>query len=318
MLKYTLKRFLFMIPMLVLISALVFFALDLTPLDPINYILSPDAAANMENVEALREKYGLNDPTVIRYVRWVGDILHGDFGYSIVSGTQISKIIAARLPATLELSIFALLLSTLIGITIGICSAIWQNSWMDYLGRFLAVVGQSIPQIFLGICMIQIFAIKLGWFPTSGRMSPGAEDFLSRLPHLVLPVLTLTISMCAVLMRYARNSMLDVMNKDYIKTARSKGIPEWKVYLKHGFRNALKPVLVVLCFRLPMLIGGSVVIESVFSWPGIGSIITSSVNSGDYPVIMVTTLMVAVAILTASFLVDILNAVLDPRVRLEK
>ena len=318
MLKYTLKRFKFMIPMLVLISALVFFALDLTPLDPINYILSPDAAANTENVEALREKYGLNDPTVVRYVRWVGDILQGDFGYSIVSGTQISKIIAARLPATLELSVFALLLSTLIGITIGICSAIWQNSWIDYLGRFLAVVGQSIPQFFFGICMIQTFAIKLGWFPTSGRMSPGAEDFWSRLPHLVLPVLTLTISMCAVLMRYARNSMLDVMNKDYIKTARSKGIPEWKVYVKHGFRNALKPVLVVLCFRLPMLIGGSVVIESVFSWPGIGSIITSSVNSGDYPVIMVTTLMVAVAILTASFLVDILNAVLDPRVRLEK
>lgn len=318
MLKYTIKRLLLMIPMLILISALVFFALDLTPLDPINYLISPDAASNMENVEALRERYGLNDPTVIRYFRWIGDILHGDFGYSIVSGTAISRIIASRLPATLELSLAALILSTIIGIAIGICSAIWQNSWIDYLGRFLAVVGQSVPQFFFGICMIQIFAVKLGWFPTSGRMSPGEEDFISRFPHLVLPALTLTISMCAVLMRYSRNSMLDVMNKDYIKTARSKGIPEWKVYLKHGFRNALKPVLVVLCFRLPMLIGGSVVIESVFSWPGIGSIITSSVNSGDYPVIMVTTLMVAVAILMASFLVDILNALLDPRVRLEK
>ena len=164
--------------------------------------------------------------------------------------------------------------------------------------------------------MIQIFAIKLGWLPTGGRMSPGMDSFWDRLPHLILPAITLTISMCAVLMRYARNSMLDIMNKDYIKTARSKGIPEWKVYIKHAFRNALKPVLVILVFRLPMLIGGSVVIESVFSWPGVGSIITGSVTSGDYPLIMVTTLMVAAAMLVASFLVDVLNALLDPRVRL--
>ena len=178
-----------------------------------------------------------------------------------------------------------------------------------------AVLGQSIPQFFFGICLIQIFAIKLGWLPASGRISlvGGAAD---RAAHLVLPVLTLTLAMCAVLMRYARNTMLDVLNSDYIKTARSKGIPEWKVYVKHGFRNAMRPVLVILCFRLPMLIGGSVVIESVFAWPGIGSIITSSVIAGDYPVVMVTTLMVAASILVASFLVDVLTALLDPRVRI--
>ena len=134
--------------------------------------------------------------------------------------------------------------------------------------------------------------------------------------HLVLPVLTSTLSMCAVLMRYARNTMLDVLGSDYIKTARSKGLPEWKVYLKHGFRNAMRPVLVILCFRLPMLISGSVVIESVFSWPGIGTVITDAVVSGDYPVIMATTLMVAASIMVASFLVDVLNALLDPRVRI--
>lgn len=318
MLKFTIKKILQMIPMLLIISMLVFFALELTPVDPINYLVSPDMAANMDNVEALREKLGLNDPVVVRYVRWIGDLLHGDFGYSIVNGTAISKIIAQRLPATLELSFVALFLSTIIGITVGICSAIWQNSWVDYLGRFLAVVGQSVPQFFFGICTIQIFAIKLGWLPTGGRISPGMVTFWDRLPHLILPAVTMTIAMCAVLMRYARNSMLDVMNKDYIKTARSKGIPEWKVYLKHAFRNSLRPVLVVLCFRLPLLIGGSVVIESVFSWPGIGSAITGSVTSGDYPVIMVTTLMVAGAMLIASVLVDVLTAALDPRVRLGK
>lgn len=318
MLKFTIKKILQMIPMLLIISMLVFFALELTPVDPINYLVSPDMAANMDNVEALREKLGLNDPVLVRYVRWVGDLLRGDFGYSIVNGTAISKIIAQRLPATLELSFVALFLSTIIGITVGICSAIWQNSWVDYLGRFLAVVGQSVPQFFFGICTIQIFAIKLGWLPTGGRISPGMVTFWDRLPHLILPAVTMTIAMCAVLMRYARNSMLDVMNKDYIKTARSKGIPEWKVYLKHAFRNSLRPVLVVLCFRLPLLIGGSVVIESVFSWPGIGSAITGSVTSGDYPVIMVTTLMVAGAMLIASVLVDVLTAALDPRVRLGK
>lgn len=316
MLKFILKKLLQMIPMLILISFIVFFALDLTPLDPITYLLPPDAAASGASVEALREQYGLNDPTIVRYVRWLGDLLQGDFGYSIVSGAPIARTIAERLPATIELSVAALLLSTIIGITIGIVSAIWQNSWIDYLGRFLAVLGQSIPQFFFGICMIQIFAINLGWLPTGGRMSPGMDSFWDRLPHLILPAITLTISMCAVLMRYARNSMLDIMNKDYIKTARSKGIPEWKVYIKHAFRNALKPVLVILVFRLPMLIGGSVVIESVFSWPGVGSIITGSVTSGDYPLIMVTTLMVAAAMLVASFLVDVLNALLDPRVRL--
>lgn len=318
MVKFTLKKILQMIPMLLIISLLVFFALELTPVDPVSYLVSPDMAANSENIEALREKLGLNDPVIVRYFRWIGDLLRGDFGYSIINGTAISKTIAQRLPATLELSLVALLLSTIIGISIGICSAVWQNSWIDYLGRFLAVVGQSIPQFFFGICAIQIFAIKLGWFPTGGRLSPGMVTFWDRLPHLILPAATMTIAMCAVLMRYARNSMLDVMNKDYIKTARSKGIPEWRVYIKHAFRNALRPVLVVLCFRLPLLIGGSVVIESVFSWPGIGSVITGSVTSGDYPLIMITTLMIAGAMLVASFLVDILTAALDPRVRLGK
>lgn len=318
MLKFIVKKLAQMIPMMIVISILVFFALQLMPIDPINYMVSPDMASNMANVEALRQKLGLNDPVIVQYFRWIVNLFHGNFGYSIVSGSSIAVLIAQRLPATLELALTALILSTVIGIMIGICSAVWQNSWIDYLGRFLAVMGQSIPQFFFGICVIQIFSIKLGWLPSGGRIEPGMVTFWDSIPNLILPAAAMTISMCAVLMRYSRNSMLDVMNKDYIKTARSKGIPEWKVYLKHAFRNSLKPVLVVLCFRLPLLIGGSVVIESVFSWPGIGSIITGSVTSGDYPVIMITTLMVAASILIASFLVDVLTAVLDPRVRLDK
>lgn len=316
MLKFTIKKFLQMIPMLLVISFIVFGALQLTGVDPINYMITPDMAGSAENIELLREQLGLNDPLLVRYFRWLTDLLRGDFGYSIVSGTSIKTLIVTRLPATFELAGYSLILSTILGISIGIVSAIKQNGIVDYIGRVFAVLGQSIPQFFFGICMILIFGIRLGWFPTMGRVSPGATGIGDRIYHLVLPVVTMTLSMCAVLMRYARNTMLDVLNSDYIKTARSKGIPEWKVYLKHGFRNAMRPVLVILCFRIPLLIGGSVVIEEVFSWPGIGSIITSSVVSGDYPVILVTTLMVAAAMLFASFLVDVLTALLDPRVRL--
>lgn len=316
MLKFTLKKLLQMAPMLLLISFIIFVALQLTGIDPIYFMISPDMAGSAENIEALRESLGLNDPLLTRYFSWLKNVLQGELGYSIISGTPIRSIVATRLPATLELSAFALVLSTIIGISIGIISAVKQNGIVDYIGRIFAVLGQSIPQFFFGIIMILAFAIRLKWFPTAGRMSPDSIGFVGRLKHIVLPGLTLTLSMCAVLMRYARNTMLDVMNSDYIKTARSKGIPEWKVYLKHGFRNAMSPVLVILCFRLPMLIGGSVVIEEVFSWPGIGRILAQSVVSGDYPVILVMTLMIATAILIASFLVDVLTAALDPRVRL--
>lgn len=315
MLKFIAKKLLQMIPMLLFISFVIFGALQLTGVDPVSYLASPDMAGSAENLEMLRERLGLNDPFIVRYFNWITDILRGDFGYSIANGSSIKALLLQRLPATMELAVVALILSSIIGITVGILSAIWQNSVIDYVGRFFSVLGQAIPQFFFGICLIQIFAIKLGWLPPSGRMSPGGGD-LDRLQHFILPVLTMTLSMCSVLMRYSRNNMLGVLNSDYVKTARCKGIPEWKVYVKHAFRNAVRPVLVILCFRLPMLIGGSVVIESVFAWPGIGSVITSSVIAGDYPVVMVTTLMVAAAILTASFLVDVLTALLDPRVRL--
>ena len=318
MLKFVGKKLLMMIPMLLLISFIVFAGLQATGIDPINYMITPDMAANAENIELLRESLGLNDPFIVRYFHWIRDIVTGNLGYSIVNGSSISSLLATRLPATFELALAALILSSLLGISIGIISAIRQNGIVDYAGRIFAVLGQSIPQFFFGICIVQFFAIKLGWFPVSGRVSPGGGGFVDRFVHFVLPVATMTLAMCAVLMRYARNTMLDVLNSDYIKTARSKGLSEWKVYLKHGFRNAMRPVLVILCFRLPMLIGGSVVIESVFGWPGIGSIITQSVVSGDYPVIMVTTLLVAAAMLAASFLVDVITAALDPRVRLDK
>lgn len=307
-----------MIPMLLLISFIVYFGLQLTGIDPINFMVSPEMlSSNKENVEALRQSLGLNDPMIVQYFRWLGNCLHGDFGYTLKEGSSIASIIAVRLPYTFELAGYSLIFSAIIGVGIGIISAVRQNGIIDYVGRVLAVLGQAIPQFLVGIILIQIFCIKLGWFPSSNRVSPDATNAaLDAFQHLFLPVLTLTIGMVAVLMRYARNTMLDVLNSDYIKTARSKGIPEWKVYLKHGFRNAMKPVLVILVFRIPMLVGGSVVIESVFSYPGIGLTMTNAIVSGDYPVVLVTTLIIAAAMLICSFMVDVLNALLDPRVRL--
>ena len=175
--------------------------------------------------------------------------------------------------------------------------------------------GTAIPQFFFGILILNFFAIQLKILPIGGRFSSGDMSLVSRIQHLILPVTAMSIGLVAALMRYTRNSMLDVFNADYVKTARAKGVPEWKVYFKHIFRNAMRPILVLLIFRLPLLIGGSVIIESVFSWPGIGTIIISSVTAGDYPVIMVTTLMISVVVLFASLLVDIMAAVLDPRIR---
>ena len=318
MLKFILTKLLLMIPMLLVISLIVFFGLQATGTDPINFMLSPEQlSASPEVVEQLREELGLNDPLIVQYFNWLGNMLHGDFGYSITDGTSIASTLAVRMPYTLELAGYSLVLSALIGIGLGIISAIRQNGIIVYIGRGLAVLGRAVPQFLVGIILIQIFSIKLGIFPAANRVSPDATNaFVDAFMHLFLPVTTLTIGMVAVLMRYARNTMLDVLNSDYIKTARSKGIPEWKVYLKHGFRNAMKPVLVILMFRIPTLIGGSVVVESVFSYPGIGMTMTNAIVANDYNVVMVTTLIIAATMLVCSFMVDVLNAIMDPRVRL--
>lgn len=301
--------------MLLLLSFIVFLGIELTPGDPINYLVSPDQAGS-PNLDLLREKLGLNDPFFVRYVRWLLNLLRGDFGYSLVSGMKIETLLARSLPATFELAILALIFSTILSVGLGILEAIKQNTWVDYLLSVFGVVGISIPQFFLGIVLVKIFALELGWLPTGGRLVEGVTTFWGRVPNIVLPLLTMTVSMTAALMRYTRNSMLDVMNMDYVKTARSKGIPEWKVYIKHVFRNALIPVITVLCFRLPMLVGGTVVIESVFAWPGIGNTVISALMSKDFPLILISTLMTAVVIMLASLLVDLFTALLDPRVRL--
>lgn len=319
MLTYAVRKLLALIPMLLVLSFLIFAGLEAMPGDAISFIAGPEAMANMsqEKLEALRESLGLNEPFLVRYFTWLKGVLKGDFGYSLTSGVAISKIVKAKLSATVELALASLIISTLLGSVLGIWSALRKGSVADNCLTVAGMIGLSIPEFFFGLVAILIFSIHLEILPVGQRMTAGVDSFLDRLRHLILPSLVLGLSMTAGVMRYARSSMLDSLNKDYIKTARSKGIPEWRVNLLHGFRTALTPLAVLIGFRLPTLVGGSVVIEQVFQWPGIGSEFVAAVRGQNQPLVMMIALLSVTAMLTASFLVDLLTALLDPRVRLE-
>ncbi len=317
MLKYFVKRLLMLIPMTLIISFIVFVGLELTPGDPLTAMLSPDTMSGMTQVEleAMRESLGLNRPLLVRYGSWLWRLLRGDMGLSLQTGKPIADIIKNLLPSTIKLALAALLLSTFLGLIFGIISSVRQNSWVDMLFSVFGMIGISLPEFFVGIVMILIFAIRLGWFPAQGRTNIGLTAIQS-LKYLVLPASALGLGLMAALTRYTRNSMLDVLNKDYVKTARAKGLPEWKVFTKHAFRNSLMPVSVLICLRLPMLIAGAVVIEQVFGYAGIGMRLLTAINSNDYQLVLVIVLMLSVVSLLASVLIDLVTALLDPRVRL--
>jgi peptide/nickel transport system permease protein len=303
--------------MVLIISFLIFTALEMTPGDPLTAMFSADAIAmvSQEDLAALREELGLNDPFLARYFHWLGRFLRGDMGFSTISGKPISDIVANLLPATIKLALLALIVSTIIGLTFGIICAIKQNSWVDYMFSIFGVVGISIPEFFIGILAILIFAITLQWLPAQGRTDVGLNSFQS-LKYLILPAGSLGLVLIAALTRYTRNAMLDVLNKDYVKTARAKGLPEWKVYFKHAFRNSLMPVSVLICFRLPMIISGSVVIETVFGYSGIGTRLLQAISGSDYQLVLVIIFLLSIVSLLASVLIDLLTALLDPRVRI--
>lgn len=319
MLIYVIRKVVQIIPMLLALSFLVYLGLELMPGDVVSYMLGPDAMASIDpdQLEALRAQLGLNDPFVVRYLHWLLGVLQGDFGYSLTSGTPVSEIVARRLPATLELAIAALIFSTICGAVLGIISALKKGSFTDNALTILGMVGLSIPEFFFGLVLIVVFGIQLGWLPAGGRISTGDTSWLDHLDNLVLPALALGIAMTAGVMRYSRSSMLDAERRPFMTTARAKGASPMRVNLLHGFRAALTPVVVLIGFRLPTLISGTVVIEQIFQWPGIGSEFLSAVRGQDYPLIMIIALLSTGAVLVASLLVDVLTAAIDPRVRLD-
>lgn len=317
MAKYFLYRVMALIPKLIIISILIFIGIQLMPGDPITYLISPDQLSRLDpnQLEMMRESLGLNDPVVFQYFRWLGNILRGNFGYSQVSGASIATMITQRLPATFEVCAISLLFSSVVGILFGFFSAIRQNTAVDYINTALGIIFISVPEFFFGLLGILVFSINLQWLPTGGRMAPGKEAFFSRIEYLILPCLCLGIGLIATLMRYTRGSMLDVLGKDYIRTSRSKGVARLAVQIKHGFRNALIPIVVILTNRLTMLISGAMVVENVFNYPGMGTMLLNAINGSDMPVIMATTLLISSAILCASLLIDLIAAAIDPRIR---
>lgn len=317
MLKYFGLRLLSLIPKLFIITVVIFLGLQLVPGDPITRTIPPDVLAQMDQgkIEELRELYGLNDPVIEQYGRWIANIFRGEFGYSLSTGGRIADIIGQRLPATLELMAISLLFATILGLLFGVISAIKQHTATDYTLSTLGMVGISVPPFFFALVFILVFGITLNWLPVGGRMGVGEEAFFDRFKYLVLPAFTLGISYIATLMRYTRGSMLDVMSKDYIKVARSKGLSEVNVNIKHGFRNALIPVMVIIIMRLQYMIAGAVIVETAFNFPGMGSMLVNAISGTDLPLVMMTTLMIAAVILFSSFIADILTALLDPRVR---
>lgn len=315
--KFILKRISTFIPMVLIMSFLIYGGIEMAPGDYISKIIAPDALMQMtpEQLEAARVAYGLDQPFIVRYFKWLWLLLQGDWGKSMTSGVPVKDIILEKLPITMELMLTGLVISAILGCIFGIVSALNRGRLVDQVLTFAGIVGLSIPQFFFAVLAILVFALKLQWLPSGGRTTMEMVYWWEHLEYLILPGLVLGITQTASVMRYARASMLESMNKDYVKTARSKGLPEWKVNLKHGFRVSMMPVVVLLGLRIPHMISSAVVLENVFQWPGLGKVFKDAVSVQNYPLVMMIALIMVVMVLIISLLLDIMTRVLDPRVK---
>lgn len=314
MVTYIIRRTLLSIPILFGITILSFAIMKAAPGDPMSLMMDPTISA--ADREAFIDKYGLNDPEYVQYMKWLGNMLQGDFGTSIVKkGTPVSDLIFARLPNTLILMIFSTLVALIIAIPFGVLSAKRPYTNLDYGITVTSFIGLAIPNFWFGLILIMVLSVNLGWFPTGGVSTLNADfNLFDRLHHIILPAFVLATADMAGLTRYTRSSMLDVMRQDYIRTARAKGFRENKVIFKHGLRNGLMPVITIFGLMIPSFIGGAVVVEQIFTWPGLGKLFIDSAFSRDYPVIMAMTVISAVLVVVGNLIADILYAIVDPRI----
>lgn len=310
---YVLRRIAALIPVLLGISLVAFLLLQLVPGDPALALLGP--MARPENLAELRNALGLNEPIVVQYLRWLGRVLQGDLGTSIQLRTPVLPLLLERFANTLILTVAATIIATLIGVAAGVLSATRQFSLFDRVSMILALFGNSMPAFWLGLMAILIFSLHLGWFPASGMWPiTGERNLLTLLHHLTLPAFTLGIAAAAVTARITRSSMLDVIRQDYVRTARARGLRERTVVLGHALQNALLPVLTVVGVQFGFLLGGTVLTETVFSWPGIGLALYNAISMRDFPVVQGGVLLVATAFVLVNLTVDLLYAVIDPRI----
>ncbi len=313
--KYIIKRILIAIPVLIGIT-IIDYAIMCMAGSPLEMLQGPRVSEAA--VEAKKIALGLDKPFYIQYFVWLGQLLQGNLGYSIKSYQSVSEMIGSHIGPTLLLMGASLIVSLLIAVPAGIYSAIHQYEKGDYAVVTLSFMGSSIPGFFLSLLLIYIFTVKLGWLPSSGMTTLGTEGgFGDVLQHMIMPVIVLAASMAGSNIRYIRSAVLEILQQDYLRTARAKGIGRFKVINKHALRNALVPIVTVIGMEIPVLFGGAVIIEQVFSWPGLGLMTMSAITSRDYPVIMGVCLLSAVVVLIANLVTDILYALVDPTIQLD-
>ncbi|MGB3327513.1 MAG: ABC transporter permease [Thermomicrobiales bacterium] len=314
--RFLLRRIAISIPVLLGITVIMYIIVNMAPGDPVTALMNPEQMANMgpEWVEQQRESLGLNDPMPIRYVKWLKETATGNLGYSFVDRVPVSHKIGERIWPTVKLMLTVLVISVLIGIPLGIISALKQYSFIDYLLTIFGFLTVSIPSFFLALVLIYIFSLKLDWLPTSGMYTVGQPRTLwDSVTHMILPATALGLAQAAPIIRYTRASMLETIRQDYVTVARAKGLAERGVIV-HALRNALIPIITIVALNVPMLLGGTVIIEQVFSWPGMGSLAIASVQGRDYNTLMGINLIAAIMILLSNLLADLIYALVDPRI----
>ncbi|MFW3496799.1 ABC transporter permease [Aerococcus viridans] len=316
MIKYLSKRLLLIVPVLLIISILAFAMIQMAPGDIADLYQSPDATP--QQIELIRENLGLNDSIVVQYWRWLTNLFTGDLGFSFRTRTAVTGLISEALLPTLQLMFGTLIVAYIVAIPLGIYAANHKNTWVDHLLTTFSFAGVSMPNFFLGMLLIYFFSVELGWLPIGGIENlSGDMTFWQGLSYYVLPTLVLGASYCANMTRYVRLTVIGINEQNYMRTAVAKGLKEEDMIKRHTLPNALVPILTVIGSDIPRLIGGAVVTERVFRWPGIGSLMMASINARDYPVIMTITLISAFAVLACNLLVDVSYAYVDPRIRYE-
>jgi len=309
-----LRRLLSAIPVLFIVSLISFGLMRLIPGDPAASIAGPSATP--AQIDQLRRDLGLDEPLLLQLLHYYQGLLQGDFGKSLLLGKGVLAATLERLPVTIGLSLYALVLTLLIGVTSGIIAALRQNTWVDQVAMMIAMLGISIPNFFLGLLMIIFFAVQLGWLPSGGYV-PFSQDPIGWLRSTTMPAISLALLQAGLLARITRSGMLEVLRQDYVRTARAKGLPERQVILKHALANALIPIVTVVGIIISLLLSGAVVTEALFSLPGMGQLLTQAVLSRDYPMVQGGLLLVTTFLVVVNILVDILYALIDPRVRYE-
>ena len=312
MTRYLASRFAGMVIVMLLVATLVFLITRLAPGDPAAIMLGDQATA--ADIAKLRTSYGLDKPLPLQFGYWLGELAHGNLGQSIFLQRPVTQALLERAEPTFFLTLFSIIIATLIGVPCGIVAAVWRGLTIDQIFSGFAMLGASIPSFWFGLILMQIFAVSLGWFPVAGYGNPGVPLY-ERLHHLVLPSIVLGVVNSALILRFTRASMLDVLSDDHIRTARAKGLSEASVILRHALRNALIPVITVLGLTFALLIGGAIVTETVFGLPGVGNLVVSAVLRRDYPVIQGALLVIAGLYVLINLAIDLLYLAVDPRVK---